>query len=443
MILGHAIGGVRDLPVPGELFLYGGATVLAVSFVALGFLWTEPRLDEADRGRPLPPLLQRVLLSRTLRIVLGLISVTLLVVVVAAAYAGNRSVTGNIAPTAVFIIFWLGLVPLSLLLGHVWAVLSPLRAVADGVAWLARPVRWETIPYPERLGRWPAAALLFAFVTMELVYPDASDPRAVGTAIVIYSVITWTGMLLFGRRTWLENGEAFHVYYGLFARMAPFAMRGEGESRELVVRPPLVGLATFRPGPGMVAMVAVMLGSVGFDSITRASAWQDLEAGTLTSDASRIPVRLAVLTAAVGFVAIAYLIAIRFAAAATKARMPLVPLFIASLVPIALVYSVAHYISTLIGQGQYAIPLVSDPFGRGWDLFGTAAYTPNLVPLAPETLWYIQVVVLVAGHVVGLLLAHDRSVQLFKGAAALRSQYAMLTLMVIYTVAGLYLLSNP
>ena len=443
MIVAHALGGVRDLPVPGEFFLYGGAIVLGLSFIALGFLWTDPHLEHAEQGRPLPPLVQRVALSRALRVVVGAISVAIFLTVVAAAYGGTSSINRNLAPTAVWIGFWLGLVPVSLLLGNVWAAISPLRTLADGVAWLARPLRWQTLPYPERLGRWPAAALLFAFVAMELVYPTPAEPRAVGTALVVYSILTWTGMLFFGRRAWLENGEAFHVYYGLFGRMAPFAVRGEGERRQVVVRPPLVGLAPLRLGPGMIAFVAVMLGSVGFDSITRTSFWQNFEAGSLTTDATRIPVRLLVLLAVVAFVAGAYLLAMHFAASTTASRIPLAPLFLGSLVPIALVYSIAHYVSLLASQGQYLIPLVSDPFGKGWDLFGSAHFTPNLVPIAPGTLWYVQVATLVAGHVLGLVLAHDRSVGLFEGAAVLRSQYAMLALMVLYTIAGLYLLSSP
>jgi hypothetical protein len=107
------------------------------------------------------------------------------------------------------------------------------------------------------------------------------------------------------------------------------------------------------------------------------------------------------------------------------------------------VYSLAHYVSLVLIQGQYAIRLVSDPLGKGWDLFGTAGYSPDLTVITPNQTWYTQVAVLVTGHVLGLILAHDRAVSLYEGRAALRSQYAMLMLMVLYTVGGLYLLSRP
>ena len=126
-----------------------------------------------------------------------------------------------------------------------------------------------------------------------------------------------------------------------------------------------------------------------------------------------------------------------------KAPRSLAPDFVLSLVPIALVYAIAHYFSLFVIQGQYMIPLLSDPFGKGWDLFGTAGFHPNIAILGPNTIWYVQVAALVLGHVAGLAVAHDRAVTIFRDRQdALRSQYAMLALMVLYTVGGLWLLSH-
>jgi hypothetical protein len=107
------------------------------------------------------------------------------------------------------------------------------------------------------------------------------------------------------------------------------------------------------------------------------------------------------------------------------------------------VYAVSHYFSLLVIQAQFLVPLASDPFGWGWNLFGTLDFRPNLTPLSPNAVWYVQVATLVAGHVVGLVLAHDRALALFPSAQrALRSQYPLLALMVLYTVGGLWLLSQ-
>jgi hypothetical protein len=426
--------------VPAWLFLYGASIVLVASFVALAALWRGPLLERAATGRELPPSLQRVLLSPALRLLLGAVSTALFLVVAAAAIIGDERVLENLAPTFVWVVFWVGLVPFVVLFGNLWAVLSPFRAVADAVAWLADRlgVRWHPEPYPERLGRWPAALLLFAFVSMELVYENPADPRALALAIYLYAAITWLGMFVFGRRAWLEGGEAFHVYFGLLGRIAPFAV----ENRRVVSRAPLSGLATVTVTPGTLAFVAVMLGSVGFDSVSRTSFWLDLqlEAG---GELGRTAIGFAGLLGTILAVAVAYLAAVAAARAVTGHSKRLATAFVTSLVPIALVYVIAHYFSLLLLQGQYLVPLVSDPFGRGWDLLGTAAFRPNLGFLSPNVVWYAQVGALVVGHVAGLALAHDRAVGLFRTPGyATRSQYAMLVLMVLYTVGGMRLLAT-
>ena len=452
----HGIGSIRDLPVPGWLFYYAAVLVLVVSFVGLGLLWRRPRLEESDSARPLPTWAQTVLLAPALRVALQAISFALLVLVTAAALFGENNYDRNVAPTFVYVVFWLGLVPLSVVFGNVWSVLNPWRAAADGVAWVlaragvdARPPR----TYPERLGRWPGAILLFAFAALELAYQHAADPRPLGAAILLYSGITWAGMALVGRRAWLQNGEAFSIYFGLLARMSPFTMRAADGMTEIVARPPLVGLARRRyERPGTLAFVAVMLGSVAFDGFSRTTWWLDRrysierEYAFTNANLSELLVTalyLAGLILAVALVALAYLLAVGAAQAATGPRQRLAGAFLGSLVPIAVAYVVAHYFSFVVLRGQYAIPLASDPFGWGWNVVGTGGYEPDLGLLTPNLVWYVQVAALVIGHVLGLVLAHDRAVSLFRsGRSALRAQYALLALMVLYTVGGLWLLSN-
>jgi hypothetical protein len=113
-------------------------------------------------------------------------------------------------------------------------------------------------------------------------------------------------------------------------------------------------------------------------------------------------------------------------------------------VPIAFAYVIAHYFALFIYQGQAALPLLSDPLGRGWNLIGTARVTPDLTLLSTDKIWYVQAGALVVGHVCGLAIAHDRALAVLpRMRDALRSQYAILVLMVFYTVGGFWLLSRP
>ncbi|MDQ4082377.1 MAG: fenitrothion hydrolase [Actinomycetota bacterium] len=449
-LLAHGIGGVRDLPVPTWLFLYGAGVVLVVSFVALGVLWRRPLLERYRPGRPLPSLVQRIVLSRALRIVAGLLSFGLLVVVALAALLGSRTPAFNLAPTFVYVVFWLGLVPVVVLLGNVWPALNPWKAAADAVSWLAQRLGLELEggAYPDRLGYWPAAILLALFTALELAYDDPASPRVLALAIFLYSGITWIGALLCGREEWFRRGDGFSVYFGLLSRMAPFAVEEQAGERRVVARPPIVGLASLgAPGPGMLAFVSVMLGSVAFDGLSRTSRWLDWRASFSDAvpgagDLAAFAFNLAGLVATIALVALAYLLATKTAELVAHAGADLARAFVASLVPIALVYAVSHYFSLLLVQGQFALPLASDPLGRGWDIFGTADFRPDLTPLAPNTVWYFQVGTLVAGHVAGLVLAHDRALSLLGTTRrALRTQYPLLVLMVAYTVGGLWLLS--
>jgi hypothetical protein len=452
-VLAHGIGGVRDLPVPTWLFFWGAAIALVASFVLLGTLWRRPLLDRHSAGRPLPDRLQRVLRSRWLRVPLQAISAALLVFIFLCALLGETNPNENLAPTFVYVVFWLGFVPVQILLGDVWRVVNPWRAFADAAVCVLERVRGRPAEplgvLPERLGRWPAAALLFCFAALELAYVDPASPRALALAIALYSYVTWFGMAAFGRAVWLDRGEAFSAYFGLLARVAPFAER----DGRIVIRWPFTGLAGAPRVAGTGAVVAVMLGSVGFDGFSRTSFWQDLladaESPFILDDPRRAELvvtglNLLGLLAWVVIVGVAYLAAVTAARSTVNAPQSLVRQFVFSLVPIALVYAVAHYFSLLVIQAQFVLPLASDPFGNGWDLFGSLGdYRPNLAPLSPNAIWYVQVGALVAGHVAGLAIAHDRAVALFRSRdAALRSQYAMLALMVVYTVGGLWLLSQ-
>jgi hypothetical protein len=449
--LAHGIAGVRDLPVPEWLFLYGAGIVLVVSFVALGVLWRRPLLERHAGGRPLPPTAQRVLLSSALRIVLGALSFFFFLVVTYAALFGSRLSATNIAPYFIFVAFWVGLVPVTILFGNVWSVLNPWKAGADAVAWLVERAGAGSEPlarYPDRVGRWPAVVLLFLFTALELAYFEPANPRALGLAILLYTAVMWIGATVFGREVWFANGDGFSVYFRFLATMAPFAGRTDAEGRrELVIRPPLVGATQLDTPPGTIAAVIVMLGSVAFDGLSRIGWWQDrrvdlAEATLGWSDLSGTLLNVAGLVLTVLAVGGAYLLAVAAARRLANGGRGLPAAFVGSLLPIALVYAISHYFTLLIIQGQALIPLSSDPFGRGWDLFGSADHGVDLSPISANTVWYVQVVSLVAGHVAGLALAHDRAVSLFPPARALRSQYPLLALMVLYTVSGLWLLSQ-
>ncbi len=436
--------------MPTWLFYWGAAIVLVVSFVLLGVLWRTPLLAARERGRAIPSALSSLVLGPG-RIGAQVVSVALFVIVWLSAVFGDTDPFRNLAPTWIYVIFWLGLPALTVVFGYVWRGLSPWRAIADAFVWMREAAGGEARPlaeYPDRLGRWPAAVALLAFVALELAYSDPASPRALAFAIALYSYVALFGMAAFGRDTWEASGEGFAVMYRYLSRIAPLHV-ADGRIR---LRWPLTGLVGPERVPGSVAFVAVMLGSVLFDGYSRTTTWQDVIArieGPYIVDNPTFGELLVTLLNLGGLLTGVLLVALAYEAACAAARWTvnaprsLTGDFLVSLVPIAFVYMVAHYFTLFVLQGQFAVPLLSDPLGRGWNLFGTAHVTPDLTVISPNTTWYVQVGALVAGHVAGLAVAHDRAITIFPARRdALRSQYALLALMVVYTVGGLWVLSR-
>lgn len=430
----HGLGGRLDLPVPIWLFVYGAAAAVVVSFVALGALWKQPRLEDGAPGRLLPAPLQRVLTGTVPDAVVRTISVAIFALVLAAAVAGRDEPSRNLAPVFVYVWFWVGLAFVHALFGNWWATLSPWDTLARFLGIGERSRR----SYPKSWGVWPAAILLIGFLWMELVAPNGASPRALAWAIGAYTAVTLAGMAVFGREQWNRSGESFAVYFGMLSRMAFLARRDDGR---VVLRPPLSGLPGLEPRPGLVAFVMVIIGSTTFDGFTGTSTW--LSWTRSLSEVGLVVAGTAGLLATILLVSIAYVLAMAVASAiAGTPWHPLAVRFVHSLVPIAFAYVGAHYFSYLILEGQGGIALVSDPFGFGWDLFGTATRAINFTLISAVAVWYVQVFAIVAGHVAGVVLAHDRSVAAFRGSLAMRTQYALLAVMVMFTMTGLLVLSG-
>jgi len=450
--LAHGLVARSDLPIPEWLFGWAAAMVLVVSFVALAVLWPQPKLED-EGWRPLPGALGRVPASRPVEILCGAIGVLLFGLVIYAGLRGEQSPTANLAPIFIYVIFWLALVPASVLFGDVFKAFNPWRATGRAVAGVARLASRGELPeplaYPERLGRWPAAVGILAFATMELVAANGDRPENLAIAALIYSAITFIGMALYGVDRWTERGEAFSVYFNLFSRLSPI------ETRDGVVgvRRPLSGVAALRPLPGTVALVAVMIGSVSFDGASEAAPWTKIspDLASFFQDVGLSPqnsLELAFLLGLIGSILIVggfYWLGVlgaRSVGGGFSARR-LASSFVHSLVPISLAYVAAHYMTLLLFQGQALGYLVSDPLGDGSDIFGTASATIDYGLIGANPTWYLQVGFVIAGHVAGLTLAHDRALAMYTDARqAVRSQYWMLAVMVGFTSLALWLLAQ-
>jgi hypothetical protein len=458
-IVGHALVGRRDLPIPEWLFAWGASLVLIVSFVALTLAWHTTRFEQ-DRWRPGPGWLSRLLVNPATEALAGLLGVFLLGVVIYAGLEGTEAPDRNFAVTFVFYTVWIGVPILSVLFGDFFRAFNPWRAIARVVGGGFTLVAGQSAPpplrYPERLGRWPAVIGVLAFGWLELVYAASGfqvvpglTPHTVGLAALIYTAYTFVGMTLFGSERWLDRGESFSVYFGMFASLGPVEVR----DGRLGLRRMLSAATRWVSTPGSIALILVAIAITTFDGASEGVLSNPIDTvNGWVSDLGLGPVGALRLTytiffaLTIGFVCALYWAGIygMHTVRGGQSTRRLGELFAHAFIPIALAYLVAHYIGALLDveQAQFGY-LLSDPLGDGSDLFGTAGSGIDYAPLGAEGIWYVQVAALVAGHVTALVLGHDRALKVYGDSRlAARSQYWMLALMVGFTSLGLYLLSQ-
>ena len=431
----HGIASRHDLPLPFSSVVTGAALALAVSFAVLLLAWRRPRY--ARVGGVALPRLTRVVDAALTRVIAQVVVLAVYAWAALALMAGQDLLT-NPSFGFVYVWVWVGLIPVSLLLGQFWRATNPLRTVHRLLCALARvDPEVGVLRLPRRLGVWPAALGLFAFTWLELVQPDRTTLAVLRVWALAWFVLLVLGAILFGAR-WIGAADPFEAYARTVAQLSPW--RRVGDTLRLVN--PLAGLTAWRPPPGAVGVVAALLGSTAFDSFANTSWWIS------TVQSSDV---VTVVWATGGLAAMVLVVLVTFSlAAAWMGRHGDQParayprLMAGSVVPIVIGYAVAHYLTLLVSEGQRTAILWSDPLGRGWDVFGSAGMGVNNALFAhPTAIALVQVGAIVTGHVLGIVCAHEKAVALLPERAALRGQWPMLVVMVGYTCAGLLLLFSP
>jgi hypothetical protein len=450
----HGFGVRYDLPISLALYLYAAAGVVVVSFVMVAVFLGDRVGDRAiTYPRREVGWLTQIGRTRAPRLVGGIVGVLALAAIVATGLFGSQEPTRSPAEYLTWVYFWAALVILCGLVGNLWTLVNPWAAIYDVALgrWRPRPVR----ALPDWLGIWPAVVGYFLFAAFELASGVANRPWLVATLAILYSVITLAGMAVFGRNEWLNRAEGFTFLFGLVGRFGPVHAErdGNGRVRRVLVRPWGVGLLDpIRTGWDTVTFVILTLSTLAFDGLIATPAWQQFQGdlsvqlmplGTVEQPVIRV-LGMLLLSTAFLLVFTAFTRLVIFFGTRKVDELETITAFATTLIPIALVYNAAHNYTYLVVQSQGLVPLLADPFARGWHLVPTAGYRPSFALATAAMVWYIQVVLIVLGHVVAVYLAHLRAGERFRTAQrALLSQYPMLVLMVLYTMTSLWILAQP
>lgn len=454
----HSFGTPYNLPVPFWMYAYGATATLAVSFAIVAYFAGVPlSADRAHASREDTAGGSRI--PTTLLVVLRTASVALLVLSIATGLFGTRNVYANFNMTFFWLVFALGFLYATALIGDAYSWMNPWRVMCDWFVRLA-PARASLVAYPRWLGYYPALVLYAAFIWLELF--AHTQPFSLSVALIAYTLVTLAGAAMFGREAWFRYGEFFAVMFRLVGLMAPVTYRRDANGSYVVaLRKPLLGLLE-QPAEHMSLLLFVlfMLSSTAFDGLHETLPWVTVFWKNifplLTAGSSQPYIvtvnyyyywQWAMLFISPFVYLLIYLLFVvlsKQAAGSAKSVHALALAFTLSLVPIAFVYNATHYFTLLASQGVQIVRIASDPFGFRWDLFGTATLPSDPIILDAGTVWHTQVALILIGHILGVYISHVEALRVFSGTRrAVLSQLPMLFLMIIFTTVGLWILSLP
>ncbi len=444
-LLAHAAPISYKFPLPIWLYVIAGGTAVLLSAPVAMFAVRDAEPTER-LGADLYPAMRRFRV--------GPILTTVGVILIAIALVGGLFSTTeqsteffeNPVTLLTWVDFWVGLGIVSWLVGNIWERISPLNIAARVLdrALAAREV--QPLAYPSWLGQSPAVALLLVWSWMELIWAPAKEPRTLALLLVGYMIATLVGSAVYGAEAWLGNVELFSVFARTFSRFSPLELRPfvpedwastDPSERSARLRWYGAGLRTDPALPfGGGAFVLTTLATVVFDGWSqtdRFGSFQQWFYDRWSYLAQHVDVlqTLSMLAVVVVFVA-AYVLVTRRNAT----------LLAVTLIPIAAVYFTAHYFAYLLIAGEDTPAVIVDPFGHSWNPFGWGEYAlwKGIAPAA--LVWWLQVLLIVWGHVAAVFAAHRLALRTADRRRALIAQGPLVALMVGYTVAGLWVLAQ-
>lgn len=416
----HAFGALYTLPLPFWLYSYGAAVALIISFLLIGAFAREGKEFNYPRIS--------LSLNHWIVFLFQILVLAFFVVSILAGFLGIQSPVQNFAPNFFWIIFLLGFTYLSGIFGNFWERLNPWKLILS--PFNLKP----TLKYPQILGYTPALVFYFILIWLEILSEGlGARPQFLSILLLTYSFINILGSILFGKDVWFKYGEFFSVFFGIISKLSPLRLRSGSTtfSKEDV-------LNTKADHPTLLLFILFALSSTAFDgfrSTTPFFRYFFLFNQTLLL--SLAPILFLIL----------YSLAILLMKLIVKTYFSFKSLslhFAFSLIPIALAYNIAHYFPLLLIQGQAIITLISDPLSQGWNLLGTSDYQINVGLIGANFVWNFQVLSIIGGHILAVFIAHLLALKLFPNRKqALLSQIPMLLLMIFYTIAGLWILSQP
>jgi len=464
-VLAHGFAYKYDLPLPLNLYVFGSSSIVLISFLML-LCWgqsTKVLLNLKLSHTFKNPNFHEI--HRMAEATLGTLSIVLLGGILCAGFFGDPNTLSNPLPVTIWVLWWVGFFYFTALCVNLWNTLNP-WAFSFQLAEIATRKSIQLTSYPNWLGYWPSFLFFLSFVWIELVWPYKEVPATLATVIILYSLITWTGMTIYGKRSWLKYGECFSVIFTLIGKFSPIQFCKT--KKTLHIQPPAFGILEMRePSMGLVLITILLLAGLSFDGFMATEVWLQLKTyllnidglhsifrklhqtfGSLQPVLTTFGLALTLLLFLLSYILISLLtkILIDWTTTPPKSKVPLskvIKHFVMTLLPIAIGYHIAHYLSYLLIAGQLIVPLASDPYALGWNLFNTKDYRINIGIINAKNMWSIILVSVIVGHILSMFLSHVRASQLCGSTSRILIQLPLVGLMILYTGVSLWILAQP
>ena len=449
----HAADQGFVLLLPTDVYISSGVISVVISIIFVSVV-SKKHLSPIFRPISFFKIPKFKSVSRTALTVSSLVSSMVLLTVIAVGMFGSRDPLSNPLPLMIWTVWWIGIFLLQGLFGDIWRWLNPWSGLYLLV--FGRNDEKPILTLPASFEQWPALGIFLLFSVFYLADPAPSDPHHLAEIVLGYWVFTFVALIIFGAKTWFLQGEIFTILFGLISRLSPVQF-----SVKLRIGFPgwaLISKPEFTLSASFICMALLGLGS--FDGLNETFWWL----GVLGVNPLEFPGKSAIINetivgliaaniALMGLFCLCVWLGVLFAnrGVALEDKVGLksaVICFAPALLPIAFGYHFAHFLTSILVNGQYLLIALADPFSTGANYLGLSNFQVTTGFFTDQDIvrqiWLTQAGAVVVSHILAVMLTHIAAAKLFTGKLkTIIGETPLSLFMIFYTLFGLWLLAAP
>lgn len=367
---------------------------------------------------------------------------------------GPRNPLDNPLPLFIWSVWWVAIVLIQGLVGNIWRWINPWTGVyrlcfQNGSG---KPI----LKLPPWVEQWPAVFIFVLFGMFFLADPAPSDPSHLAEIVFSYWMLTFVAMIIFGGKEWLQQGECFTILLQLLSKLSPMQI---GRT----IKFGFFGWAVVSMQKSSVPLAIIcllLLGLGSFDGLNETFWWL----GILGVNPLEFPGKSAIIVETISglfFASFGLILLFSISTALgmvfaniglqQKKRVDFKTAFVnfaPTVLPIALGYHFAHYLTAVLVDWQYLKIAITDPFATGANYLGFDQPQVTTGFFADQEIvrqiWITQAVAVVGSHIIAVLLTHAMAAKLYTARRnILLSELPLAVFMIVYTLFGLWLLASP